>query len=302
MSWRLRFVLMVVSVVVTACGGPPPAVNVAPRTYKAAWQDALGQTPALLLVVRPSRIKRDGAIGDRSRGLMRTALTQAAGAERVPLDVLFDAEELIFAFENGGKGGLIVAKGVRADLTPETVGKPGSPEWIKDARAVPGAEEYAPSTAQRNVALFVLPRRTWVFAAGAMVSRAREAYAHPAGRAEPKGTGDALLYLRLDGPSLVQAVPSLTKGRLAPIGDHLGGVRVLLLSDADAELHLEYQKDEYAAWAERTLEDLIEALKKEPDWAWLEGAQVKRGEGEVVAKLPAPPRLLDALDRLRTRR
>jgi len=301
MTRALLLLTLVLSVLLASCGGPPPPAVIAPRTFKAAWQDALDQTPALLLVVRPSRIKRDGAIGDRSRGLMRTALTQAAGAERVPLDVLFDAEELIFAFENGGKGGLIVAKGVRADLTPETVGKPGSPEWVKDARAS-SVEEYAPSTAQRNVALFVLPRRTWVFGAGAMVPKAREAYAHPAGRAEPKGTGDALLYLRLDGPALVHAVPALTKGRLAAIGDHLGGVRVLLLSDADAELHLEYQKDEHAAWAERTLEDLFEALKKEPDWAWLEGATVKRGEGEVVAKLPAPPRLLDALDRLRTRR
>jgi hypothetical protein len=157
-------------------------------------------------------------------------------------------------------------------------------------------------------------------------ARARDVFAHPRGRAAlhlGADDADALLVVRIDGPSLVTRVHALQPpAGLAAIGRRLRAVTLVLsggtaspVADTDAPapdagrapglVHLRrsvratltYADADAATMAEATVRDVLGAIarKKPDDLAWLANATVDRPSPDgapgtlVVVTAPLPP-------------
>jgi hypothetical protein len=318
------FTLVACAVFFTACGGSgapalAQAVDDEPR-----WQDAFEAKPKLLAVVYPTALRSDPVYGPLLRRAIDLLRDQSrVVAETRALDAMEDAEEVVVGVrpESAESAGEVVVavRGVRADIDPAAlVDAEGRPLWgpgstgrVRELVRTDGPEAPIPAS------LFELPGRTWVIASGDARVRARSAFARPTGRPAlaleglERKSSDALVILRIDGPSLVARIRALrAPGTLASVGRSLETVTLELDSgsgpaapdagpDRDIRASLLYASEPAAAAAEATFREVLAAIvrKKPEDLAWLASATVARPPpgARVVLTAPIPPRLVGFL-------
>ncbi len=299
--------LATASLSLVGCGGeekPPPAAP--KRAAQPAWQDAFDGVPELFVVMRPELIKRDGVYGNLFRTLVRSALARERIGGANALELVEGSDEVIVAAhrddEAGADDAAIVFRGVPASMDPaKLVDGEGRalfrsfderskvPEWVPAS--------VGPSGAQRSVALFVLPDRTWVLATGTARARGRQAFANPSGRPLPKVDDRALAVVRL-GPEFVQKPRYQKSVVVGPLVKKLSSATVLLdPGNGGLRLVLAYADDDSTAYAEMQVKRLRDALveRDRKRFAWLESAKISRGVNRVTVALPVPPRLLEEL-------
>jgi hypothetical protein len=308
---------------------------------EAAWQDAFVAPPEVLVVLYPGALRDDPVYGPLLRRAIALARQQSRVVARTrALEVIEDAEEVIAGWRSGGQDAddlVLVIRGVRADVDPATVvDSDGRPLWAPgppgDVRELVRASD-APSV-DRDVpaSLFELPGRTWVIATGDARARVRAAFlrgprVHRPVVPEPAAE-EALLSVRIDGPSLVRHVPALRAGgdrgdrprALGAVGRDLTDV-VLEVAAGGAEgaeagppadggappsptrlikAALSYGTADSASAAEATIVEVVEALgRRKADLAWFPADPVSvtcpPHGAQVVLTAPLPPRLIDAL-------
>ena len=285
----------------SGCGDskPPPAFA-APTPGGPRWEDAFERIPELLAVVHPQALRRDKVYGPLLRRLSQIAATRSSAvAATRSLEAFESCEELLAAMDEEGAS-VLVMRGVRADLDPsKLVDAQGAVLWRTEVGArVP---EYVRQEGTTTASLFVLPARTWVIAVGDARARAREAFAHPSGRPTLRYDADALISVRIHGPTLLQHVRQLrTTGALSTLGSHLGWASIALAPGADGAIAatLTYTDDESAARAEVTARHVIDVIRDKdvPRFRWLVGAKITRDEPRtLVLRAPLPATLLEAL-------
>jgi hypothetical protein len=308
----------------TACGGSgaPPLAQA--NDDEPRWQDAFEARPKLLAAVYPTALRSDPVYGPLLRRAIDLVREQSrVVAETRALDAMEDAEEVVVGVrpdspESAGEV-VVAVRGVRADIDPATLvdgeGRalwgPGATGRVRELVRNDGPDAPIPAS------LFELPGRTWVIASGDARMRARSAFARPVGRPAPavealeRKNGDALVVLRIDGPSLVARIRALrSPGALEPVGRSLETVTLELDSgsgaaapdagpDRDIRASLEYASEPAAAAAEATFREVLAAIvrKKPEDLAWLAGATVARPPpgARVVLTAPLPSRLVGFL-------
>jgi hypothetical protein len=337
------------------CGSPAPPSTARTAPAEPRWEDVLDTTPELLAVAFPLALRRDAVYGPLLRRVFDLVREQSrVVAETRALDAMEGAEEVIVGMRPPIRGGteatekdgagqvgemIVVVRGVRADVDPATlVDADGRPLWAPGPSG--GVPELVPRDAPSSrsgaagapvlASLFELPGRTWVIVSGDARARARDVFAHPRGRAAlhlEADDADALLVVRIDGPSLVTRVRALQPpAGLAAIGRGLHSVTLVLaggtpseVADKDApapdagqapgfvhlrrsvEATLAYANADAATVAEATVRDVLGAIarKKPEDLAWLANATVDRPGGApgtlVVVTAPLPPWLVGAL-------
>jgi hypothetical protein len=290
-----------------ACGGGarvPEVDRSAPH-----WEDAFDRVPEIIVVARPQALGRDRTYGPLLKALSRVAAARgaaSAGGERA-LEALESSEEVLFALRAtrgvAADDMTIVVRGVRADFDATKLHDEHGGAWWGPSTSPAAArvQELVHERGGPPASLFILPERTWVVAAGPARDRARDAFAHPFGRPTPIKDTSALLLVRLDGKSLVEAVPRLRRGALEALGRKLDALTIALLPSPDGlQARLTYADEDAAAWAELTLRQVVEALGREggEKLAWLGVARVERDPSDaraVTARVTLPPHLLDRL-------
>jgi hypothetical protein len=305
------FLLLVflLSAGLVACGGhaPPPASSA--KEHEARWQDVIDITPELLVVVRPKALRKDKVYGpllSRAIDALRQR-SRVVAATRV-LDAIDDADEVIGGVRPdpivpGGEM-VVIVRGVRADIDPAKVVDPsGHVLWTPGPQgAVPELTRERDDLGQPVAAsLFELPGRTWVIAAGGTArERAREAYAHPMGRAAINVDADALAVVRVDGPQLVKTLPGLQRyGQLEAIGHKLQWVVFTLPPGGEGVVKatLTYVDEDSASFAEVRWHDVVDAIgrTKPPKLLWMTSLKIDRTGKYVLLSAPLPPQLIDGL-------
>jgi len=293
----------------TACGAatPPPAVVTTPAEPR--WQDVFDATPELLVVVRPRALRQDKVYGPLSRRAVELAREQsrivaATGA----LEALEDSDDVIAGVRPESPDHpaelVLVEQGVPAELDPgKLVDAEGRPLWAPGPSGavrelVRERDEHGATIA---ASLFELPGRVWVIASGGARDRARDVFgraAHAPHRPKIELDREALVIVRLDGPSLVGRVrPLQGSGALSVVGRHLRSAELLLPPGGESVLRatLSYADEDSAAVAEVALREAVEAIHRSAqrqapeerppqlDRSWLAllgGAQVARPQGE----------------------
>jgi hypothetical protein len=330
-----------------ACSGsaPLPSTQLSPGPAEPRWEDAFDTTPNLLVVVFPAALRSDRVYGP----LLRRAIALARQESRVvaetrALDAMEDADEVIVGLRTGASAAaddlVVVVRGVRADVDPVAlVDAEGLPLWapgpmgpVRELVRADATADSGPSGRsvrdETPASLFELPGRTWVIASGEARARARSAFFHVPDHARRvfalEGlAAEALVTIRIDGPTLVQRIPALQPTRmLGAVGARLDDVAFELSADlapseppesVDGGLAaspeqvrvikatLSYASEDAAALAEGTVHQVLDAIgRKKPDgFAWLstERVEVTRPPPgkRVVVTVPLPPRLVDAL-------
>lgn len=303
MSALRAWVVAVGLLAMASCGDnkPPPAV-VATNRGQPTWQDAFERIPTLLAVVHPQAIRRDKVYGPLLRRLSQLAATRSpAVAATRSLEAFESCEELIATMDDDGAG-VIVLRGVRADLDPgKLVDDRGTVLWRTEVGAkIP---EYVREEGGTTASLFVLPERTWFIATGDTRARAREAFVHPSGRPALRYDADALISVRIHGPTLLRHVRQLRQaGPLEALGFHLEWASIALAPGTDGALvvGLAYRDEESAARAEVTSKHVLQVLRDRDvqRFRWLFGAKVARDDAKnVTMRAPLPPALLDGLSK-----
>jgi hypothetical protein len=328
-----------------ACSGraPLPSAQLSPGPAEPRWEDAFDTTPNLLVVVFPSALRSDRVYGP----LLRRAIALARQESRVvaetrALDAMEDADEVIVGLRMGASASaddlVVVVRGVRADVDPAALvdaeglalWAPGPTGPVRELVRADAAPDSGPS--ERNVrdetpaSLFELPGRAWVIASGEARARARSAFLHAPDRARRTFAfeglaAEALVTIRIDGPTLVQRIPALQPARmLGAVGARLDDVTFELSADlASSEppesvdgggatspervmkATLSYANEDAAVFAEATVHQVLEAIgrKKPEGFAWLASERVEVARPppgkRVVVTVPLPPRLVDAL-------
>jgi hypothetical protein len=150
------------------------------------------------------------------------------------------------------------------------------------------------------VGLFVLTKRTWVIASGKARSRARTAFATPAGRPVPEyGSPNALGVVRLDGPALLAGMRF--RGSLAGVARNLALVTVSLLPEKKGiDIVFTYANDDQAGFAAVGLEEAKKRLAEDPQhrYAWLTSSSIAReGNRDVRVHVDLPADFLDQIRR-----
>jgi hypothetical protein len=290
---------------------PAPDAHRTGSPLEPRWEDAFAVTPEFLAVVRPKSLREDRIYG----GLFRKAVQLARERSRVVtairmVESMEDAEEVVIGLsEPAGRPAemLLVERGVRADVDPaKLVDDGGGLLWAPGPsgpfreliREHPDRGASAP-TDDPDASLFELPGRTWVIASGPARDRARDAFTHPANRAEPVHDPQALAFVRVDGVSLVSHVKQLRGGRLSAVGHNLVSTFLSLPPGAEHTVRavLDYSDDDAALGSEAILREVFAALGRttEPALMWLGGAKVERTSHSVAVAAPLPPQLIDAL-------
>lgn len=284
-----------------ACSEPKP-VKAVGVSAEPDYGSALDTASPITLHLRPMALRRDDVFGPLVTTLSRLASSRGITGTR-ELEAFESADELLISVDGAGSrlaksdvlamtSGLVVVRGVRADLVPEKLLDGDGRLLFKSGRPRGQVTEHEGYAEDQPLALFVLPRRTWVVAVGPASSRARAALVDARPKAPPSFDPDALLELRMDGQSLVANVPKLNRGELA-IGRRLASIRLMLKPGRGGILLLlTYADVDAAAWAENTLVRVANAFsrKLEGPLAWLGATTVVR-EGTLVrlrAEVPAP--------------
>jgi hypothetical protein len=285
---------------VCSCAADKPAVDPSRDRSVPHWQDAFDQIPELYVVLRPIAMKQDPTYGQFVKALIRAAAARsnAVAATRM-LDAIEGSDEVVLGFRSANDA-ILVLKGVPAQLDPArlTDGDGRSSLW----RPAPGQPANVPELLREDRAtgetasLFMLPQRVWVIAIGLARDRARQAFATPFARPEPKVDPRALVLLRLDGPTLVRVAAPLRKGDLEPVGRKLASATIALRPGKEGMLvTFQYPEDDPAAWAELTLRQVGERLSGSQKLAWLKTMTVSREGNAVIARVELPASLLAQL-------
>jgi hypothetical protein len=303
--------LLVIAVCAFGCGGGAPNAN-APtaKDREAHWQDVFDVMPPLLVVVRPAALRRDDVYGPLLKRVSEIARmrSRAVAATRA-LEAFELADEVIIGVKDDdaqGPGEVIaVARGVRADIDPlRLVDADGQAVWrqaTQSSSPVPElVHEESRDGARTTASLFVLPSRTWVIAVDNARDRVRESLAHPFGRPAFKVDPNAMIVVRLDGPSLVKRTRTLQDlGRLAAIGRRLLSLSLALAPGKSGIVTatLTYADEDAAALSEVSVRQVAEVLPRaKPErFGWLSSTQVDRMDRRVTVQAPLPPKLIEAL-------
>ena len=305
---RASAVIVALSFGGSACGSPPQARATHAAIAEPRWQDVIDTIPELLVVVRPKALRDDRVYGP----LLKRAIEAARERSRIvaatqTLETIEDAEEVVIGArpdtrELAGEF-LFVERGVRADVDPaKLVGDDGQPLWAPG----PGGptRELVRERDEKghpvDASLFELPGRTWVVVTGAARTRARDAFAQPAQRPPLQLDPDALVLVRLDGPSLVSHVRGLQDlGTFAAVGRRLRSVTLTLPPGGEGVVKatLGYADEDAAAFAEVALREIVAAVtrSKSEKMAWLGTAKGERPDKRVVVTAPLPPQLIAGL-------
>jgi hypothetical protein len=329
-----------------ACSGraPLPSTQLSSSPAEPRWEDAFDATPNLLVVVFPSALRSDRVYGP----LLRRAIALARQESRVvaetrALDAMEDADEVIVGLRTGASASVddlvVVVRGVRADVDPAAlVDAEGLPLWtagpmgpVRELVRADPTPDSGPSGRsvhdETPASLFELPGRTWVIASGEARARARSAFFHvpdhPRRVFAFEGLdAEALVTIRIDGPTLVRRIPALQPERmLGAVGARLGDVTFELSADlASSEAPealdggatspervrvikatLSYASEDAAALADGTVHQVLDAIgrKKPEGFAWLSTERVEVARPppgkRLVVTVPLPSRLVDAL-------
>ncbi len=289
----------------SGCAGPR-AASPSSAPAEIGFASALDPHAPVVLVLRPEALRRDEVFGPLVSALSRLAAARGVSGAR-ELEAFESAEEVVVSVDAGqGAGGpgslfapdsgLVALRGVRADLVPERLLDGDGKLLFRSGRARASVTEHEGYAAD-PLSLFVLPRRTWVVAFGGAVTRARTAFLDGRARAAPTTDPEALLELRLDGPTLVARVPRLERGDLA-LGRRLDEARLTLRPGRGGlVLTLTYADDDAAAWAENALTRVVRAFSRrlEGALAWLGNATVVREARAVRVRVAVPVRVVEAL-------
>jgi hypothetical protein len=288
-----------------AASGPRAASSErAPRI-----DDAFDGEPALLVVVRPTKLTRDPLYGPLIRRASQLASARVSVAEAVgttALTALERTEEVILgAYDRDARDAVIALRGVPADVEASRVlDTNGKPLWAHVRDLPRGIEELAPVDPTASAALFVLPRRAWVVAVGGAVARARAAFVEGAHGSASLGAIDdgPLVVARLRGAALLRARPSLADGPLAPVARDLDVVSVGLEPGPEGAVgevvaRFEYGEPAFAERAERCVADVLAAFtrKYEAEAPWLHAIKVSRTERAVLVRGRIPRAWADGL-------
>jgi hypothetical protein len=287
----------------SACGGKQAEAPPAFDTSRPHWEDAFDRTPDILVVAHPKAMGKDPTYGPLLKSLSRMIAARAPRATGTRAAEVFEScEEIVLGLrERGTDDAIVVVRGVRADFdASKLVDDAGEVMWSPAGRPTGGVQELVREKEASPTSLFVLAERTWVFALGAARERAREAFAHPFNRPTPVKDDLALILVRLDGPSLVQAVPRLRsrRGALAPLGQHLSSLALALRPGKEGLVAtFAYDEEGASAVSELLLKQTVEALGREgtDGLKWLGQAAVSRQESTVAVRVSLPPRLVEDL-------
>lgn len=293
----------------SGCGASAASPVPAPRVERGPrLEDALGEEPPFLFVLRPATLARDPLYGPLLRRVSQLAAARAALADAVGstmLAILERTDEVAVAvYDRRAADALVLLRGVPADAdATRIVDTAGKPLWVHRA-GIPGrVEELAPADAAADAELFVLPRRAWAIAVGAAVPRARVSYARDTARsgaavsldiddgvlASARVRGDVLARGRADGPlapvfqALDVATVSLEPGPQGAVGEVV--------------LRLVYGAPAFATRAEPSVADVVAAYTRElgARAPWLHAVKVSREERAVVVKGRIPRAWADGL-------
>jgi hypothetical protein len=290
--------LAYVAIVGGGCGSPAARSVPVPRTDRGPrLEDALGDEPPFLFVVRPAMLVRDPLYGPLLRRVSQLAAARAALADVVGstmLAILERTDEVAVAvYDREAGDALVLLRGVPADADAlRIVDTAGNRLWTLRAEIPGRVEELAPADAAVDAELFVLPRRAWAIAVGAAVPRARVSYARDAARsgaavsldtddgvlATARVRGDVLARGRSDGPlapvfqALDVATVSLEPGPQGAVGEVV--------------LRLVYGAPAFATRAEPSVADVVAAYTRElgARAPWLHAVTVSRDDRAVVVK------------------
>jgi hypothetical protein len=288
-------------------GGGPPPVEPWKTPAGARWQDVFVTPPDMLLMVHPAQLGRDPVYGPVVKSALRVALQRSAHVASYGMLEAVQSAEMVVVGKSGDSeavDGVVVLRGVRADLDPARIAGEGGPLWHalppQGSASVP---EY--TNASSDASLFDLGERTWVVAAGAHRQEARQVFAHPFGRPLPFEEDGALALLRIRGETMLSIAPRLRNGDLSPVGKHLAAASLELRPGGEGALlaAFVYRDDEAATFAETTLRDVAHALSTPGDGKppWIGSAEVSQQARTVTVKATIAERLLQTMKRVGAR-
>jgi hypothetical protein len=298
--WLLAPWLAGVCLAVVAMGCGPSEPPKAPELDRSVphWQDAFDQIPEIFVVVRPVAMRQDATYGAFVKALTRAAAARSSAvATSRMLEAIEGSEEVVVGFRSPDDA-IVVLKGAPAQMdAAKLTDVDGRALWRASGSQAPVPELVREErTTAQTASLFVLPQRVWVIAVGQARARARQAFATPSARPEPKVDPRALAFMRLDGPSLVRAVGPLRKGDLEPLGRKLASATIALRPAREGLIvTFQYPEDDPAAWAEMTLKQVGDRLSNTQKLAWLKTLTVSREGNAVVARVELPPSLIEKL-------
>lgn len=307
---RVAFVVVLAfTSMLGACAPGPVDAHARAADPTPRLEDSFDGDPALLVVLRPTKLAEDPLYGPLVRRVSQLASTRAAMAEAVGTTTLAALERtqevIIGAYDKDARSAVIALRGVPADVDATRVlDTNGKPLW-SHVRDLPFAvEELAPVDPNADAALFVLPRRAWVIAVGGAVEHARHAYVeatHSSPRL-PAALDDGLLFVRLRGDALLEARPSLANGALAPIVRDLDLLSVTLEpgpqgSVGELVARLEYGSAVFAQRANGRANDVVAAFTRKYDRIapWLHAVTVAQEDRSVVVRGRIPRAWADGL-------
>ena len=291
-----------------SCAAHPGSGAHVTRDTTPRLEDAFDGEPALLVVIRPTKLARDPLYGPLVRRVTELASSRVAVSEAVgttALAALERTDEVILgAYDRDARDAVIALRGVPADVEASHVlDTSGKPLWIHERDLPGGVEELAPADPAANAALFVLPRRAWVVAVGGAIARARGAFVEGTRGAPPSAWDDGPLVLaRLRGAALLRARPGLADGEIAPLVRDLDLVSVGLEPGPEGAVgevvgRFEYGDLPFAERAERCANEVLAAFtrKLEATAPWLHAVKVSRVERAVVVRGRIPRAWADGL-------
>ena len=265
-------------------------------------EDAFDGEPALLVVVRPTRLARDPLYGPLVRRASELAAARAGVGGAVgttTLRALEQSEEVLVGIDDPKARDAVVAlRGVPADLEPSRVlDTNGAVLWAHYRDWPRGVEELAPVDASAEASLFALPRRAWVIAVGGARERARAAYdGRNDDRSATTGWGvtvdpEPLAVARLRGDAIVRLRPSLAEGALAEVVRALDSLTVSLQPGPEGQVgevvaRLVYAEEPFAVRAQGRVEEVLAAFTRayEKSAPWLHAVKVAREERAIVVR------------------
>jgi hypothetical protein len=264
-------------------------------------EDVFDGEPALLVVVRPTRLARDPLYGPlfRRAGELAAARSGVGGAVgTTTLRALEQSDEVLVGIDDPhAKDAVVALRGVPANLEPSRLlDTNGAVLWAHYRDWPRGVEELTPADASVEASLFALPRRAWVIAVGGARERARAAYD---GRTEENSlapsaiTMDAepLAVARLRGDAIVRLRPSLAEGALAEVVRALDFLTISLQPGPEGQVgevvaRFVYAGEPFAERAQGRVEDVLAAFTRtyEKSAPWLHAVKVSREERAVVVR------------------